>query len=334
MTLQTNKVTYIKPFQIENNILELDNFRKYKYINCQNCTIIKINNIFGGNIVEINCSNNQIKNFDGLPFKVYKLQCSHNKLINLDCLPKKLKYLDCSHNKNITQLNNLPFELEYLDCKNCNISNLDYLPEKLKHLNCSYNNIRELLNLPLGLEVLICSGCEILNFYYIPKNIKRFSCSANYKANFNFNNINLEHFECNFCDIHKIIDILPKSVISIKLSNFIDSNKIIDLNKFEELKNIELISGVLNEIIFSKNIIDIKITNTKLKKIYFNNSLPKNINFEKTIVIDGFSELFPDSIENLILNYSKNIKLNNIPLNLIKISCIKTNITIPEKFKN
>jgi len=126
---------------------------------------------FPPNLIVLDCTYNNIINFNYLPPILKILNCSHNQITNLDNLPQTLKILNCSHNK-ITNLDNLPLGLTELDCSHNQITNLDNLTNDIIKLNCSCNKIINLDNLPNSLEYLYCDSNPINNYFSLPHNLK------------------------------------------------------------------------------------------------------------------------------------------------------------------
>ena len=64
-----------KPKLVDNKyILDLNDYRKYKYIQINNSWIDNILSIYGGNITKLDCSSTRILKLPNLP-KITKLHC-------------------------------------------------------------------------------------------------------------------------------------------------------------------------------------------------------------------------------------------------------------------
>lgn len=262
-----NKAIFANYEQNDNmKILNLNSYRKYKYVICESNSIQKIVNIFGGNIVRIDCSHNNIESLDSLPLKLKTFICDDNDIKHLNNLPKNLINLICSNNE-ITELNNLPLRLKYLNCSNNPISSLDCLNENMIYLDCSHTNIKDISNLPSGIKTLICNDTKISSITKLPNQLKHLVCS-------------------NISDFTNFIKILPDTIEILELKNINLHNEQIDFTKFLTLNKIEIIESTFGSIILPENLKIISIISCRLKKIYFLNSQPKTLNLYKTKFVE------------------------------------------------
>lgn len=302
--ININKYKIIaKPKLVDNKyILDLNDYRKYKYIQINNSWIDNILSIYGGNITKLDCSTNRITNIDSLPLKISTLICANNLIENLDNLPKNLINLICSNNK-IKNLNNLPFKLKYLDCSKNVIGNLDSLPQNLEYLNCDNNKISLISNLPDSIVKLICTNNPIKYFDVLPKNLK--------------------YLECSFSNIYSLILILPSDIETLKIYKSTDNidNPHLDFRKFDNLKTLFICESCFYEILLPDNIQIINLSSSNFKKINFFYSNPIELNLYDTHLKsdDFFYNKLPYSIEKLNLcgtriykNYNEFVEKNNL----------------------
>tara|TARA_B100001093_G_scaffold214420_1_gene205766 strand:+ start:6032 stop:7258 length:1227 start_codon:yes stop_codon:yes gene_type:complete len=156
-----------------------------------NDSLININACEG--VLELNCSDSQISNLDGIQFfeNLTHLNCSYNLIsklvslpskithlnasycINLDTLgafPSMLKVVNLSYNQ-IHELPNLPMTIERLFCSTNELSQLPYLPPSITHIDCSFNNLESLPHLPENLSLINCSYNIISELPDLPDNL-------------------------------------------------------------------------------------------------------------------------------------------------------------------
>ena len=124
-------------------------FEDLETLDCQGIGLTTLNVTKNFNLQELNCSDNQLKDY--LPILssgLKKLDCSNNKLtyMNLGILyGLNLEEVDCSNNNitNIVMWN--VGELVKFDCSNNNLMTLDVSQcSKLQQLNCAGNQLMEL----------------------------------------------------------------------------------------------------------------------------------------------------------------------------------------------
>jgi len=154
------------------------------------------------NLLELNCSNNRLKEIPELPPTLRRLDCSVNFIVKLPNLPNGLRYLNCSDNNlyvlpdlpstlkkllcsynNLTDLPELPSMLDELDCSNNELDYIDSLPSNLKNLNISHNQFKKLpRKLPTGLMYFNCSNNQLTSLPSLTSllhNLKTLNCEHN-----------------------------------------------------------------------------------------------------------------------------------------------------------
>ena len=289
------------------NVLDLNDYRKYKYVCLFDQDIEQIINIYGGNIVKLRCENNELQIVNKLPLKLKTFICTKNLLTSLDNLPRNLINLICDRNK-IQNLNNLPLKLKYLNCADNLICNLDYLPNGLIYLDCSKNNIKYISNLPDSLEILICNENPLMYIDYLPKNLKII----------HYSNIN----------VNSLLNVLPLSIESIYVNYskqpMINNDDNIDLTNFVNLKKITIDSYCFMEIKFPSSIETIVIIESSFKKINLTN--PYRID----VKLMGYDKKFTSHlIQNEIPSESLHNEdiLNSSPIKIFLEKCDKKSIT-------
>jgi len=121
-------------------------------IACKNITsLLDVNwNLYTDDInkiIKLDCSENEITSFDGIPPNIQILDCSDNKITSFNRLPPNLKELYCSFNQ-ITSFVGLPPNLQKLDCSDNEITNVIGLPQNLQILDCANNKITDFVGCP------------------------------------------------------------------------------------------------------------------------------------------------------------------------------------------
>ena len=145
-------LTEIEYVVINNNTgidtLDLSNNDSLKYISC-NSSGIQDMVISSGQLEDLYCSNNEIKNIDITKLNTLKrLDCSHNLIDNIEIVANNnLETIYCQNNQ-LDSLNlSLLMDLSILNCDSNSFNFLDISKNKnLSTLRCRYNNL-ELLNL-------------------------------------------------------------------------------------------------------------------------------------------------------------------------------------------
>ena len=87
---------------------------------------------------------------------IVDLDCSNNQLTELTNLPESLKYLEAENNQ-ISYIDSFPEKLIIINLKNNNLKRLPQLPPKLQRLNVTFNKLVELPELPDSLRDLQCN---------------------------------------------------------------------------------------------------------------------------------------------------------------------------------
>lgn len=161
-------------------------------------------NICTSRLVVLNCSNNFLKEINGLPHTLRVLDCSANSISKLGNLPIKIIEINCSGNK-IKDIKNLPYALEIFDCSENKISKLSFLPRTLKELNCSCNEITELVNLPPELDMLYCFFNQITKIK-VPDTVSVLYCNNNRISDIDIPK-NLVEFDCSNNMLRKLVNL-------------------------------------------------------------------------------------------------------------------------------
>ena len=124
-------------------------FEALETLDCQGIGLTTLNVTKNFNLKELNCSDNQLKDYLYiLSSGLKKLDCSNNKLtyMNLGILyGLNLEEVDCSNNEIRNIVMDSVGELVKFDCSNNDLMTLDVSQcFKLKELNCSGNQLMEL----------------------------------------------------------------------------------------------------------------------------------------------------------------------------------------------
>jgi Leucine-rich repeat (LRR) protein len=123
-------------------------------------------------ITHLNISNKRLKKIDILPKNLIELDCSNNQLTNLfseKCnIPISLTKINCSHNK---------IEILKLDTN-----------KNLKFLDCSYNKIKEII-LPESVENVNMDSNKLSGKLTFKPNMKILSANKNLISSFDWENM-------------------------------------------------------------------------------------------------------------------------------------------------
>jgi len=92
---------------------------------------------------ELDCSNNNLSDLEGMPSNIKVILCHNNKLISLKGCPQNVFALDCSSNQ-LLNLQHCSPNVKYLNCSGNYLTNLLDCPSSVIHLNCMYNKITSL----------------------------------------------------------------------------------------------------------------------------------------------------------------------------------------------
>jgi len=191
------------------------------------------------NLIELNCSCNQLKELPRYSDTVEILKCDTNKLKKLHNLNHNLKELFCDNN-HLTELPEFNQNLEKLSCFNNYLTSIPVLNQKLQHLDCSCNRITKLpplhsnlnrlycgdnllTSLPVlnnSLYVLCCENNKLTTLPVLPNTIDVFRCNQNPLFEIMFDN------EANNPLLFTLTDIYSVNIINQKTRV---------LNKFRDL---------------------------------------------------------------------------------------------------
>ncbi len=173
----------IEKYTIEDDIIniELNDYTSLSFLNYNN-------------LIDLNCSYNQLTELKNLPDSLLYLNCRQNKLKKI-ILPPNLKTFECTYNQ-IERLK-MPDSLEEVYCASNKIKKIVHISKNLKHFNCFDNDITNLPSLPKDLIELIVSTNKIKKLPLLNEKIKILRCGG--------------------CNIEKI-DYLPESLEIICLS--------------------------------------------------------------------------------------------------------------------
>ena len=124
-------------------------FEDLETLDCQGIGLTTLNVTKNFNLKELNCSDNQLKDYLYiLSSGLKKLDCSNNKLTYMNLgilLGLNLEEVNCSNNKITNIVMDSVGELVKFDCSNNDLMTLDVSQcFKLKELNCSGNQLMEL----------------------------------------------------------------------------------------------------------------------------------------------------------------------------------------------
>ena len=100
--------------------------------------LIKLENY--NNIINIDCSDCNLKELPKLPNSLIELYCNNNYLKELPEIPDSVEYLNCENNL-LTVIPKLPTNLEAFYCSNNMLKLLPKLPNSLEEFECSNNQL-------------------------------------------------------------------------------------------------------------------------------------------------------------------------------------------------
>lgn len=167
----------ITEIDIDKNFQNLPNFHRIEYLNLSCNYLFNINEL-PEDLIELDCSHNNLRLLPKLPKKLKKLNCHHCDLIELPELPENLIILNCFENK-LVNLPKLPETLNELFCHDNYLEKLPKLPENLIMLCCSYNKLKEIPKIPNSCKDINIGGNKIEKLTNLPNNFSIFICNNN-----------------------------------------------------------------------------------------------------------------------------------------------------------
>ncbi len=161
----------------------------------------------------LNCENNFLQALPPLPEGLELLNCRNNEIIALPELPMMLKSLDCGFNS-LTQLPQLPSSLLELNCSQNLLTGLPAIPTSLYYVNCTYNQITELPSLSNFYGSFFCDFNQISSIPALSQNIFELGCSNNQLTELPSLPNNLVYLGCAFNQLTELPD-LPQGILSL-----------------------------------------------------------------------------------------------------------------------
>ena len=133
------------------------------YLYCNNCNLYNIVDIDNTQIIDFDCSFNQLMSLPTFPATLIKFNCSNNLLTSLPFLPPSIQSLYCDNN-NINSISIFPSDIITASLSNCGLVSLASFPNTLEKLIIS-NNIT-LTSLPssslnVSMSYLNVSNCSL-----------------------------------------------------------------------------------------------------------------------------------------------------------------------------
>jgi uncharacterized repeat protein (TIGR01451 family) len=119
------------------------------------------------NLIDLNCSNNQLVSLPTLNNNLKYLTCKSNLLTSITQLPDSLLSLSCDSNA-ITSLPTLPNNLNSLLCSHNQLTTLPVLPFSLFGLNCSYNQLSTIPPVSAVMALFLVNNNNITCFNFLP----------------------------------------------------------------------------------------------------------------------------------------------------------------------
>ena len=126
----------------------------------------------------LDMSRKHLKNIEEIPENILEFDCSYNDLVSLPTLPKNLKVLDCYQNL-IYELLDLPDSLEEISASNNQLREILKLPKSLIRLECDHNNLTYFPELPSNLEGLLCDCNQLRYLPDLPESLTTLVCWDN-----------------------------------------------------------------------------------------------------------------------------------------------------------
>ncbi len=193
---------------VKKRIIKLDNDGENTY-NLKECITYTREN---------DCINIELNDYTSLSFMNYNnlidLNCSYNQLTELNDLPDSLLYLNCRQNK--LKKINLPPNLKTFECTHNQIERLK-MPDSLEEVYCAYNQIKKITHISKSLKKFNCVNNKLMKLPPIPKDLIYLCVAGNINLSLPILNNNLKKLNCSSCKIEKI-DYLPESLEYIYLT--------------------------------------------------------------------------------------------------------------------
>ena len=179
-------------------------FEDLETLDCQGIGLTTLNVTKNFNLKELNCSDNQLKDYLYiLSSGLKKLDCSNNKLTYMNLgilLGLNLEEVNCSNNKITNIVMDSVGELVKFDCSNNELTALDVSRcYQLKQLNCSVNQLVELdVKNQTNLTLLDCHHNELIELNVSRnQNLASLTCDGNQLTTLDLSkNNSLSHLSC------------------------------------------------------------------------------------------------------------------------------------------
>jgi len=158
-----NRLQQLYPQCMDGNLMntECESIVYESYLNLSYSDIYNLYGIFHfPNLIELDCSYNNLTSLPELPPYLNTLWCVSNNLTSLPEFSEYLQHLECDNNS-LSTLPVLPPFLQVLSCSENEIAILPELPESLTDLICYDNNLTSLPELPTSLIRLWCQNNEL-----------------------------------------------------------------------------------------------------------------------------------------------------------------------------
>jgi len=298
-------------------------------LNLSNNNLIELDLSLLPNIIDLNVSNNKIKNMNINNENLQYLDISNNELTYITDIPKNLISLKCNNNK-IIKILKLNLIIQEFNCENNLLTTLPKLPNTIINININYNkinisNIDKKINIYNQIQLQM--NTQVNDFYKIKPdiNIKDLyietiktiiSETQNYEDYINNIKIYSNTEKHSASDTVVISGELNDNRLNI-YEKYFEYNK---LNKNIFLKTYTIKNNDLSAYVLDNSLdTEIDIYNSVIYELIYNNCTPHLINYYGSNKLnDSVKYLIFEKLENLNL-YSYLTNLNDISINNLYI---------------
>lgn len=184
-----------------------------------NCSQNQISHMppFAASLTSIDCSSNHLDSIPALPSGVTTLICNGNYINELPALPAGLLRLDCYVN-NLSILPELPSGITHLDIHSNSFSAIDSIPFFVTYFDCSYNTITAMPPIPSSLDTLICGFNNLSALPGLPITLMILHCYSNNLTALPLLPNSLLDLDCNN-NLITALPVLPPNLTKLNCSN-------------------------------------------------------------------------------------------------------------------